>query len=114
PGIAIVVLDDRIRHQADVLLHLGVGELAADQALHSVEGVLGIGDRLALGRGPHQDFAVLGPGDDGRSGAVALAVFDDAGLAAFHDGDAGVGGAQVDADDLAHDDVLLNPVVWWR
>jgi len=70
----------------------------------------GIGDGLALGRGAHQHFAVLGPGDDGGGGAIALAVFDDAGLAAFHDGDAGIGGAQVDADDLAHDDFLLNPM----
>jgi hypothetical protein len=28
-------------------------------------------------------------------------------LAAFHDGDAGVGGSQVDADNLAHDFFLV-------
>ena len=94
--------DDLVGHHVDVLLHYGVVELAADEALHREEGVLRIGDRLALGRLADEDFAVLGEGDDGRRGAVAFAVLDDARLAAFHDGDAGIGGAQVDADYLAH------------
>jgi hypothetical protein len=38
---------------------------------------------------------------DGRSRSGALRVLDDFGLLALHDGDAGVGGAQVDADDGA-------------
>ena len=58
---------------------------------------------LALGRGAAKDLAVIGVGDDGRRGARAFRVFDDLGLAAFHDGDAAIGGAEVDADDLAHD-----------
>jgi hypothetical protein len=62
----------------------------------------GVGDGLALGRGAAQDFAVFGVGDDRRRGARAFGVFDDLRLAAFHDGNAGVGGAEVDADDLAH------------
>jgi hypothetical protein len=56
-----------------------------------------------LAAAPHQDLAVFGVGDDGRRGARAFRVLDDLGLAAFHDGDAAVGGAEVDADDLAHD-----------
>jgi hypothetical protein len=71
---------DRVGHQAQVLLHLGIGELAADQALHRVEGVLRVGDGLALGRRAHQHFAVLREGDDRRRGAVAFAVLDDAAL----------------------------------
>ena len=39
-------------------------------------------------------------------GARAFGVFDDLRFAAFHDGDAAVGGAEVDADDLAHVGVL--------
>ena len=93
---------DAVRDVRDVLLHFGVGELAADQALHRVEGVLGVGDGLALGRGAHQDFAVLGVGDDRRGGAIAFRIFDDAGLAAVHDRHARVGGAEVDTNDLAH------------
>jgi hypothetical protein len=95
-------LQDLVGHQVDVLLHFLFLEAAADQALDGVQGVLGVGDGLALGRGAAQDLAVFGVGDDGRGGAGAFRVFDDLGLAAFHDGDAGVGGAQVDADDLAH------------
>src|SRR5262249_53352587 len=45
---------------------------------------------------------VLGERDDGGSGAIALAVLDHARLAAFHDRDARVGRAEVDADDFAH------------
>ncbi|MNV03622.1 NAD-specific glutamate dehydrogenase [compost metagenome] len=94
---------DAVGHVRDVLLDFSVGELAADQALDGVEGVLRVGDGLALGRGTHQHFAVLGVGDDGRRGAVTLGVFDDAGLAAVHDRHTRVGGAEVDTNDLAHE-----------
>jgi hypothetical protein len=103
PGVAIVGLDDLEGHQVDVLLHFLLFEAAADQALDREQGVLGVGHRLALGRGAAQDLAVVGIGHDGRRGARAFRVLDDLGLAAFHDGDAAVGGAEVDADDLAHD-----------
>jgi hypothetical protein len=63
---------------------------------------LGLVTAWRLADWPDQHFAVLGERDDRRRGAVAFAVLDDLGLAAFHDGDAGVGGAEVDADDLAH------------
>jgi hypothetical protein len=49
PGVAVVVPDDLVGHEVDVLLHLGVRELAADQALHGRERVARIGDGLALG-----------------------------------------------------------------
>ncbi len=102
PRVAVVGLDDVVRDHADVLLHDRVVVLAADQALDRVERVLRVGDGLALGRLADQDLVVLGEGDDGRRGAVTLAVLDHAGLAAFHDRDAGVGGAEVDADDFCH------------
>ncbi|EKQ63152.1 putative NAD-specific glutamate dehydrogenase [Xanthomonas citri pv. malvacearum str. GSPB1386] len=102
PGVAIVVRQDAVRHVRDVLLHFAVGELAADQALHRVEGVLRVGHGLALGRSADQHFAVLGVGDDRRRGAIALGVFNDAGLAAVHDRHARVRGAEVNTNDLAH------------
>jgi hypothetical protein len=77
-------------------------ELAADQPLHRVDGVLGVGDRLALGRRADQHLAVVGVGDDRRGGARAFRVLDHLGLAALHDRDAAVGGAEVDADDFCH------------
>ena len=94
--------DDLVGHHVDVFLHDVVVELAADEALDREQRVLRIGDRLALGRLADQDFVVLGERDDRRRGAITLAVLDDARLAAFHDGDAGIGGSQIDADYLAH------------
>ena len=63
---------------------------------------LGIGDRLALGRLADEPLAVVREGDDRGRGAHALGVLDDFRRLAFHDGDARIGGAEVDADDLAH------------
>ena len=44
----------------------------------------------------------LGKGDDRGGGVGAFGVLENLGLAALHDGDAGVGGAEVDADDFGH------------
>jgi hypothetical protein len=82
------------------------GELAADQALDRVQGVLRVGHGLALGRLRRPGSRRLpGVGDDGRRGARAFGVLDHLGLAAFHDGDAAVGGAEVDADFHPHGDL---------
>ena len=88
------------------------GELAADQALDGEQRVLGVGHGLALGRCADEDLAVFLVSDDGRRGARTFAVFDHAGGVAFHDGNAAVGGAQVNADDFSH--VFLRNVgmVW--
>ena len=110
PGVAVLVLDDAVGHEVDVLLHLGVAEAAADQALDGMERVLGVGDGLALRGCAHDRLAVLGEGDDGRRGAVAFRVLDHLDVAAFHDRDAAVRGAKVDADDLAHGSLLGSSV----
>mmetsp|Transcript_9996 Transcript_9996/g.40531 ORF Transcript_9996/g.40531 Transcript_9996/m.40531 type:complete len:666 (-) Transcript_9996:681-2678(-) len=102
PGVAVVGGGDGVGHQVDVLLHFLLGELAADQALDRVERVLGVGDGLALGRGADEDLAVFLVGNDGRRRACTLGVLDHAGGVAFHDRDARVGGAEVNADDLSH------------
>jgi NAD-specific glutamate dehydrogenase. len=47
----------------------------------------------------------LGERDDRRRQPSAFGVGDHHGFAAFHDRDDGVGGAQIDADDFAHDDL---------
>ncbi len=60
---------------------------------------------LAFGDLADEPFAGLGEGDDGRRGARAFLIRDDRRLAAFHDRDDRVGGAEVDADNFAH--VLL-------
>ena len=40
--------------------------------------------------------------DDRRRGARAFGVFEHGRLAAFHDGHAGIGGAEVDAENFSH------------
>ena len=102
PRIAIVVLDDLVGHEVDVLLHFRLAETAADQALDREQGVARVGDRLALGRLADGDFTVLQEGDDRGRGPVAFAVLNHPGLATLHNRHAGVGGAQVDTDDIAH------------
>ena len=77
-------------------------ETAAHEPLDGVHGVLGVGDHLVLGRLAHQALVAVRVGHDGRRGPLALGVLDDNGLAAFHDGHAGVRCSQVDADDLTH------------
>ena len=102
PGVAVGRLDDLVGDEAHVLLGHRVVEGAADQALDREEGALGIGDGLALGRLADEALAVVGEGDDRRRGARALGILDDLGRRAFHDRDAGIGRAQVDADDFSH------------
>jgi hypothetical protein len=65
PGIAVGVLDDFIGHLLDVTLDLGVGELAADEALSSEESVLRVDDCLALGSDTDKTLTLLGETDDG-------------------------------------------------
>ena len=102
PGIAIVRLDDLVGDHFNVPLHHRVIELAADESLDGEQGVVGIGHRLALGGLADQHLALLGVSHDGRCGAITLGVLDNLGLVALHDGDTGVGGTQVDANNSAH------------
>ena len=102
PGVAVRGLADLVGDELLVLLDHRVVVAAADQPLDREDGLLRIGDRLALGRLADQPLTVIGEGDDRGCGAHALRVLDDAGRLAFHHCDAGIGGAEVDADDLAH------------
>ncbi|MNZ60951.1 NAD-specific glutamate dehydrogenase [compost metagenome] len=102
PGVTVVSLDDLVRHQLDVFLHDIFFEAAADEALHCEQGVVRVGDGLALGRLANQDFAVVGVGHDRRGSTRAFGVFDDLDVTVFQNGDARVGGPQVDTDDFAH------------
>ena len=73
---------------------------ASHEPLDGEDGLLGVGDRLALGDLADQPLAVLGERHDRRRGAAAFGVRDDDGVAAFHDGNDGIGRAKVDADDF--------------
>ena len=77
-------------------------EAAAHEALDGEDGVLRVGDGLALGDLADQPLAALGEADDGGGGARTLFIGNDFGLAAFKDGDAGVGGTEIDSDNFCH------------
>jgi hypothetical protein len=66
--------------------------------LTAKNGVVRVGHGLTLGGLADQALAILGEGDDRRRGARAFRIFDNLGLAAVHDCDAAVGGAEVDTD----------------
>ena len=102
PGIAVLGLDDLVRHHRQVALHHVVVVLAADQPLDREQGVRRVGHRLTLGALADEHLAV-GEGNDGRRRAVALGVLDDARFAPVPDRHARVRRAEVDADDSAHD-----------
>ena len=101
---------------AEVLLgQLLVG--AADEALHGIDGVLGVGGLLVEGRGADDALAVLGVRHDGRGGALAVGIHDDGGLVVLEDAHARVGRAEVDTDNLGHVEALLSSSVsspTWR
>ncbi len=109
PGIAVVRRDDLEGGDVGVALDDAVLILAPDQALDGKQGVLGIGNRLALGGLAHQDLAVVAKRHHRGGGAAALGVLDDASLPALHNGDAGIGRAEVNTDYLCH--CRLSPFV---
>ena len=102
PGITVVGLDDAVRHHLDVFLYHVFVKTAANQAFDSVQGVLRVGYRLALGCLADQNFAIVGVGDDGRGGATAFGVFNNLGNTVFQYGNAGVGCSKVNTNNLAH------------
>mmetsp|Transcript_41935 Transcript_41935/g.95283 ORF Transcript_41935/g.95283 Transcript_41935/m.95283 type:complete len:301 (+) Transcript_41935:1358-2260(+) len=91
-------LDHLVREVLHVLLRSLVVKSSADQSLGGEHRVLWVGDRLALRRDADQPLAVGGEAHHRRRGAHALAILDDFGGAALHDGHARVRGAQVDPD----------------
>lgn len=84
-----------------VFFDFRIFESPTNQTLGGVEGVGGIGDGLTFGRHADQPLAVLGKGDDRRRRSGTLGIFNDLCLFALHDGHAGIGGAEIDADDSA-------------
>mmetsp|Transcript_79271 Transcript_79271/g.173885 ORF Transcript_79271/g.173885 Transcript_79271/m.173885 type:complete len:155 (+) Transcript_79271:1770-2234(+) len=101
-----VLVDDVEGQELDVLLHCGVLEASADQALHVEEGLGGVDRRLVLG-GLTDETLVLGEGDIGGSNSVSLVVGNDLYPAILVDADTGVRGSQVDSDHWAIDLLLI-------
>ena len=103
PGVAVFGLDDLEGREFALLLDFGILKAPTDEALDGEEGVLRIGDGLALGGGAHEGLSVVGVCRHGRGGARAFGVFYDARRAAFHNADAGIRGAEINPDYLGHD-----------
>ena len=113
PGVAVARLDDLIGNKTHVLLGHRVGEGATDQALDCKKRLFGIGDRLTLGRLADEALAIVGESDNRRRGAGAFSIFDNFGSGAFHHGHAGIGGAEIDADDFSHENSFLSSRNRW-
>ena len=102
PSIAVATADNFVGQVFQVFGQHRIIRAATDQALDGEDGVGRVGHRLALGGLANQTL-ILGEAHDRGRGACAFGIFNDTGLAAIHDGDARVGGSQVDADDFGHD-----------
>ena len=92
--------DDLVRHS--LALFLDLGEFASHEALDRINRVPGVRDRLALGGVADHPLAALGKSDDRRRGAPTFGVLEHHRLSALHDGHAGVGGAQINANYFCH------------
>merc|ERR1719472_528590 len=97
--VGLVVLGHE-REGEDLLVRLVLllVELAADEALHVEDRVLGVDRGLVLRRVADQSFAGVVPRDVGRRDAVALVVRDDLDAAVLEDADARVRRAQINTN----------------
>ena len=98
--VAVARAHHLIRHHLHFFRDLVV--LPAHEALDREDGVLRVRHRLSLGHLADQPFARLGERHHRRRQTAALRVRDDHRFSAFHHGDDGVCGAQVDSDNFAH------------
>jgi hypothetical protein len=86
----------------ELLLFLHLLVLATHEPLDGEHGVLRVRDRLTARDLADESLAVLRERHHRRRGPTALGVGDHDGLAALHDRDHRVRGAEVDPDDFAH------------
>ena len=78
------------------------GPVSAHVALDGADGAIDVGHGLTLGDLADQNLAGLAECHDRRSGASALGVHDNGGLATFKSCDAGIGSTQIDANCASH------------
>ena len=76
---------------------------ASHEPLDRVHRVFRIGDGLPLGHLANQPFARLGKSDDRWRGSATFFIGDHFRLATFHNRYTGVGGSEINSDNLAHD-----------
>mmetsp|Transcript_94321 Transcript_94321/g.172909 ORF Transcript_94321/g.172909 Transcript_94321/m.172909 type:complete len:283 (-) Transcript_94321:20-868(-) len=104
-GLATLV-HDLERQQLDVLLHCGILEAAANQALHVKESLRGVHSCLVFRRLADQAL-VFSECHIGWSDSIALIVWDNLNSAILVDAYAGVGGSKVNTNDWSIDLFLI-------
>ena len=107
--VVIVAADDFVGHHLHFFVDFVIA--APHEPFDREYRVRRVGDGLSFGDLADQALAGLGERHDGRRSAGPLLVCNDRRLAGFHDGDRGVGGAQINTDDLSH---ILNDLSFIR
>src|SRR5262249_21964324 len=102
PRVAVRGFGDLVGDKLLVFLNHRVVVTPPDEALDREDRLFRISDRLALSRLSDETLAIICEGNNRRRRTHAFSVLDNFRRLAFHDGNAGIGGAEVDADDLAH------------
>ena len=100
PNVAVLAADQLVRNTPLVRTHFI--KTMTDEALRRIDGVLGIGDSLALRHGTHKNLALVVPSHNGGSRPSAFVIDDDLGFLAVHHRNYAVRRSQVDSDDLSH------------
>ena len=95
----LVLRDNGIGNELLVSLDTLVSELAADEALHVKDGLLGVDSGLVLS-GVADEALAVGEGYVGGRDTVSLVVGDNLNAAVLEDADAGIGGAKVCCDQV--------------
>ena len=96
----VAVVGDLVGNHLDLGLELRVP--ASHEALDGIDGILGVGDHLVLGRLTDDALSLRGESDDRGSRPLTLGIGNDDRLAAFHDRDARIRRTQIYANNPAH------------
>jgi hypothetical protein len=91
------------------LATIGSSKRTADQALTEYSVFIGLVTAWRLADWPTSRSPESVKRDHRRRRARAFGILDDLGVATLHDCDAGVGGAEIDANDFRHDSTLSFP-----
>src|SRR4030095_1355424 len=89
-----------VRYLFDLFSYLVVA--ASHESLDGVHRILRVGNCLTFCDLSHQAAAILSESNHRRGGSATFGIGDNRGLATFHDRDHGVGGSQIDSNNLAH------------